>query len=128
MAVVALVTWLVTAVLGFFMLARWVAGGALRDGGASTRFAPALVFGHFLLAASGLVVWIIYLVNEAKSLAWLAFVLLVVVAVLGEVMFVRWWRGRGERTVESGLPKPVVYGHGLFAVTTAVLVLITALV
>jgi hypothetical protein len=128
MAVVALVTWLVTAVLGFFMLAKWVAAGALRDGGTPTRFAPALVFGHFLLAAAGLVVWIIFLVNEAKSLAWLAFGLLVVVAVLGDVLFVRWWRGRGESTVESGLPKPVVYGHGLLAVTTAVLVLITALI
>jgi hypothetical protein len=60
-------------------------------------------------------------------LTWVAFALLVVVAILGEVLFLRWYKGRGSGAVESGLPRPVVYTHGLFAVATVILVLLTAL-
>jgi hypothetical protein len=133
MGIAALLTWLVTAVLGFTMLGTWVARGGLRavtaSAGVTSRFAPGLVFGHFLLAAAGLVIWIVYLVTDTDTdaLAWVAFGLLVVVAIFGELLFVRWYKGRGSGTVESGLPKPVVYAHGLFAVTTVVLVLLSAL-
>jgi hypothetical protein len=131
MAIVALVTWLITAVLGSTMLYLWISKGGLQAarGGTeqSSRFAPGLVFGHFLLAAGGLIVWIVYVVADTEALTWIAFVLLVAVAVLGDLLFLRWWRGRGSGAVESGLPKPVVYTHGVFAVTTIVLVLLTAL-
>jgi hypothetical protein len=164
MAIAALLTWLVTAVLGFTMLGMWLRGGGIRaasaqsgtsasggspasaasaaSGGASTsvgasatggttatttRFAPGVVLGHFVIAAAGLLVWIWYLVTDLDALTWVAFILLVVVAVLGEVLFLRWFRNRGEATVESHLPKPVVYTHGVFAVVTAVLVLLVAL-
>lgn len=133
MGIAALITWLVTAVLGFTMLGLWVARGGLRavragaGAGAPSRFAPGLVFSHFLLAAAGLVVWIVYLVADAEALTWVAFGLLLVVAILGDVLFVRWYKGRGSGSAESGLPKPVVYAHGLFAVTTVILVLLTAL-
>jgi hypothetical protein len=85
------------------------------------------VFGHFLLAAAGLVLWIVYLVLGTEILPWVAFALLVVVAVGGDVLFLRWWRSRGEDTAESRFPRPVVYSHGLFAVATLVLVLLVAL-
>ena len=131
MAALALATWLVTAVLGFTMVGMWIARGGLRaaqaGSTATSRFAPALVFGHLLLAAAGLVVWIIYLIAKTESLTWVAFILLLVVAVLGDVLFLRWWRGRGSGAVESGLPPVVVYSHGVFAVATVVLVLLTAL-
>jgi hypothetical protein len=137
MSIAALVTWLVTAVLGFTMLGMWVSRGGLRTANAGTgasssptvpsRFAAPMVFGHFLLAAAGLVVWIVYLVVENESLPWVAFGLLVVVAVLGDVLFLRWWRSKGEDTAESRFPRPVVYTHGLFAVATVVLVLLVAL-
>jgi manganese efflux pump family protein len=131
MPVVALVTWLVTAVLGFTMLYLWISKGGLQAarGGTdrSSRFAPELVFGHFLLAAAGLIVWIVYVAADTEALTWIAFVLLIAVAVLGDLLFLRWWRGRGSDAVESGLPKPIVYTHGVFAVTTIVLVLLTAL-
>ena len=127
MAVAALITWIIAAGLGFVMLGQWVAGGGAR-GTASTTFKPALIFGHFLLAATGLIVWIIYVIAGTDALVWVAFALLVVVAVLGEVMFLRWFRGRGtSTTVESRFPLPVVYAHGLFAVTTVVLVLLIGL-
>jgi manganese efflux pump family protein len=51
----------------------------------------------------------------------------VLVAVLGDVLFFRWWRSRHEPTPESGLPVAVVYLHGLFAVATVVLVLLVGL-
>jgi hypothetical protein len=131
MAVAALVSWLVTAVLGAVMLVRWAARGGLRGSGdrsgRPTRLPPALVFGHFLLAAAGLVVWIAYLVVGGAALVWLAFGLLVLVAVLGDVMFLRWWRSRREPTPESGLPVAAVYLHGLVAVVTVVLVLLVGL-
>jgi hypothetical protein len=101
---------------------------------APTRLRPPLVFGHFGLAVAGLVVWIVYLVNDNETLAWAAFVLLVPVALLGFAMLARWVKaGDHHRTAPAGTPRPeshfplpVVVGHGLFAVTTVVLVLLTA--
>ena len=131
MAIAALVTWVVTAGLGFTMLYLWISKGgvqAARGGtGSSSRFAPGLVFGHFGLAATGLVLWIVYTITDTEALTWVAFVFLIAIAVLGDLLFLRWLRGRTSSTVESGLPKPVVYTHGLFAVTTIALVLLTAL-
>lgn len=45
-------------------------------------------------------------------------------------MFVRWLGGQRRRaadTIESRFPTAIVYGHGVLAVTTVVLVLLTAL-
>jgi hypothetical protein len=157
MEVAALVTWLVTAVGGFVLFGTWLARGGARNPAhasaaagvardaagaaglpvtAPTRLWPPLVFGHVLLAVAGLVVWIVYLVNDSEALAWTAFVLLVPVALLGLTMFTRWLQagdhrrtapvGAGARP-ESHFPLPIVIGHGLFAVTTVVLVLLTAL-
>jgi hypothetical protein len=138
MDIAALITWLVTALGGFFMLGIWISrGGLRRERGGDSRLPAPVVFGHFALAAAGLVIWIIYLVTDSDALAWTAFVLLIPVAVLGFVMFARWipvYRGRtGPSAVgptspaEGHFPVPVVAGHGLFAVVTVVLVLLTAL-
>lgn len=142
MAVAALVTWLITAAGGFYLLASWISKGGTRRPGES-RFPPALIFGHFGVAVVGLVIWIIYLFAESDALAWTALILLAVVAVLGFTMFARWvptYRARaavgsgGESSAsagggapESNFPVVVVGGHGLFAVATVVLVLLTAL-
>jgi hypothetical protein len=127
----ALVAWLVTAVGGFFLLGTWVAKGGLRppEEGGGTRLPPAALFGHFLLAAVGLLVWIAYVVSdESKGLAWTAFVILLPVAVLGFAMLLRWLAGRREAAggAEQAFPVPVVVAHGALAVTTVVLVLIAA--
>jgi hypothetical protein len=93
---------------------------------------------HFLLAAGGLVVWIIYLVADKDVLALIAFAILAVVAVLGWTMFAIWFRRRQARAggreiaapgvpAEQHFPVPVVTLHGLLAVTTVVLVLLAAL-
>jgi hypothetical protein len=126
MAVVALITWLITAAGGFVMLAGWIGRGGHRPGSGSRLGAP-MVFTHFALAAVGLVLWIIYLAADADGLAWAAFGLLLPVALLGFVMFARWLGTRGAAVPESRFPLAVVLGHGLFAATTLVLVLLTAL-
>jgi hypothetical protein len=129
MAIAALITWLVTAGGGFVMLFRWISRGGHRPGGGS-RLGSGLVYPHFLLAAAGLVVWIIYLIvdSDSDTLAWVAFVLLLPTALLGFTMFARWLGSRRTSSApESGFPMPVVLAHGLFAATTLVLVLLTAL-
>jgi hypothetical protein len=104
-----------------------------------------LIFGHFLLAASGLVVWIIYLVASTAALAWTAFIILLPVALLGFTMFFRWigvYRSSpaavssGPGTMantastvpaERSFPVPIVLLHGALAATTLVLVLLAAI-
>lgn len=134
MDIAALIAWLVTAVGGFVMLGTWIAKGGTREPGRS-RFSPGLVFGHFALAAAGLVLWIVYLVAGGAVLAWIAFVLLVPVAALGFTMLARWIPGYRARTASPGgaaapeqhFPVVVVGAHGLVAVATVVLVLLAAL-
>jgi len=138
----ALITWVLTAGGGFVLLAIWLSRGGMRQGGeGGSRIRPPLILSHFLLAATGLVIWIIYLANDSDTLAWIAFVLLAVVALLGWTMFAIWWqrrqRGRTAQeaptTVESGAPPeqrfpvPIVALHGVLAVTTVVLVFLTAI-
>jgi hypothetical protein len=126
MAVAALITWLITAAGGFAMLGLWVSRGGHRPG-SGTRLAPGLVFSHFALAVAGLVVWIVYLVADRTALAWVAFVLLLPVALLGFTMLARWIPARHASTAESRFPMPVVAAHGLFAAATLVLTLLVAL-
>jgi hypothetical protein len=126
MDIAALITWLLTATLGFVMLGIWINKGGHKAGG-GTRLAPGLVFGHFALAAIGLVLWIIYVVANESVLAWIAFVLLLVVALIGFTMFARWLPVRRADNAESRFPVAVVGGHGVLAATTLVLVLLTAI-
>jgi hypothetical protein len=134
MDIAALIAWLVTAVGGFVMLGTWIGKGGTREPGRS-RFSPALIFGHFALAAAGLVLWIVYLVAGGAALAWIAFVLLVPVAALGFTMLARWIPGYRARTTsgpggdapEQHFPVVVVGAHGLVAVATVVLVLLAAI-
>ncbi|MGP3981016.1 hypothetical protein [Streptomyces sp. KR80] len=136
MDIAALIMWVVTALGGFYMLGIWITHGGARGG--TSRLPVPVIFGHFALAAVGLVVWIIYVIADETALAWTAFGLLVPVALLGFTMLARWipvYQGRattpaeGEQAApaEKHFPVPVVAGHGLSAVTTVVLVLLTAL-
>jgi len=134
----ALITWVLTAGGGFVLLATWLARGGMRQGREpGTRIRPALILSHFLLAATGLLLWIIYLVTDSDALAWIALVLLAIVAILGWTMFAIWYqrrqRGRVAEAVDPGTPAeqhfpvPIVALHGVLAVTTVVLVFLTAI-
>jgi len=133
----ALITWIITAGGGFVLLAVWLKRGGMRQGGASgSRIRPPLIMSHFLLAAGGLVLWIVYLAVDSDVLAWIAFAALAVVAALGFTMFGIWLRRRQVRTgavaeaadapAEQHFPVPVVALHGLLAATTLVLVFLAA--
>ena len=130
----ALITWVLTAGGGFVLLSIWLARGGMKSQAAGNRIKPPLIMSHFLLAATGLVLWIIYVVNDSSTLAWIAFVLLLVVALLGFTMFPIWLRRRragvGAATTdtpaEQHFPIAIVGLHGLLAATTLVLVLLAA--
>ncbi|WP_062987577.1 hypothetical protein [Nocardia anaemiae] len=133
MGIAALILWLLTATGGFVLLGTWIAKGGARQPNTSHLPAP-VVFGHFLLAVAGLVVWIIYLAVDNDALAWVAFVLLIPVALLGFAMLLRWLPVYRAHTAtetpepaERHFPVAIVGGHGVLAVTTVVLVLLTAL-
>ena len=134
----ALIAWIVTAGGGFILLSIWLMRGGMRQQEAGSRIRPPLILSHFLLAAGGLVLWIIYLVADKDALSWIAFVILAIVAVLGWTMFAIWLRQRQARgggtaiaapdvAAEQHFPVSVVALHGLLAVTTVLLVLLTAL-
>lgn len=138
----ALVLWVITALGGFGLLGIWLRrGGPRRSKQPGRRIRPPLIFGHMLLAATGLVLWIIYLAADSKGIAWAAFVLLLIVAGLGFGMFALWLQRRqsrgvgrpplasaeGDEPAEQHFPVAVVGAHGLLAATTLVLVLLAAL-
>jgi hypothetical protein len=54
------------------------------------RLRAPVVFGHAGLAVTGLGVWFIYIYVDIGRLAWIAILILVLVAILGAVMFTRW--------------------------------------
>ena len=91
MRTAGLVAWCLTALLGLYLLRTWIVNGGLRGRrtGRPSRFAPALILGHGGLAATGLAVWVGFLVVGAEPLAWLALAILVPVAALGSTMFVK---------------------------------------
>ena len=124
----ALILWIATAAGGFVLLAIWLRGGGMqqRERG---RIRPALVLSHFALAATGLVLWIVYVANGSGTVAWVAFALLLVVALIGFAMFGIWAAQRSKRDtapVEQRFPTAIVGLHGLAAATTLVLVLLAA--
>jgi hypothetical protein len=83
LAFVTLITWLIDAGSGGYMLRTWIARGGLRRQRASDRLAPRVVFGHFGMATTGLLVWLSYLATGWIVLAWLAVGLLMLVIGLG---------------------------------------------
>lgn len=139
----ALIAWVATAGGGFVLLASWLSRGGLQQADRpGSRIRPPLILSHFLLAATGLVLWIIYIATDSDTLAWIAFVLLAIVAALGFTMFAIWYQrrqrgpvaatgvtgnpGSSETPPEQHFPVPIVGLHGLLAVVTVVLVFLTA--
>jgi hypothetical protein len=126
----ALIAWLVTALGGAGLGCLWARGGGpAQAGGIRT---PRL-FLHAGLAASGLAVWIVFLVEGSRVFAWIGVALLVAVALIGTSMAVIWLRGKAAPTAptelpaEASFPLPVVLAHGALGATTLLLSLLAAL-
>jgi hypothetical protein len=133
----ALISWIATAGGGFILLTIWLRRGGMRQRETGGQIPPPLILSHFALAATGLVLWIIYLAADSDALAWIAFAILLVVALLGWTMFAIWYRRRQARAAgtsgstpgvpaEQHFPIPVVAVHGLLAVTTVILVFLAS--
>jgi manganese efflux pump family protein len=176
MDIAALIAWLVTAAAGGYLLGSWLShGGTLRSRVGGTGSPPAVIIGHFGLALTGLVIWVVYLVVGWAALAWTAVGMLLLVAGLGmsaltiglpglprlpglpnrPVLAVASTAATGAATtgaattgaaaadsagasavaassdpapsVKRDLSPLIVVGHGAFAVTTMLLVLLAAL-
>ena len=140
MAVGALVMWVLTAGGGFILLATWLGRDGMRQRRRG-RIRPPLILGHFLLAAAGLVLWILYVATDDDAFAWAALAALGIVALLGFTMFGVWAKqrqspearaaqpapGEPSEPAEQHFPVPIVALHGLAAVVTVVLVLLATL-
>jgi hypothetical protein len=144
MPLAALLTYLVTATAGLYLLTIWLIEYDQEfQTAAATRLPVPVIGAHALLAVTGLAVWGVYLLTDRSRLAWAAVLILVLVAVLGFTMAIRWIkvyrtnaapagrRAPARPTVntvppERHFPVPVVIGHGVFAVATLTLVLLTA--
>ncbi len=141
MSVAALVTWMITILGGLILLVVWIIEYDREfQSAAATRLPVPVISAHALLGMGGLELWVVYLLFGEERLAWAAVAVLGTVAVLGLIMAARWIRvyrafaAPGPsltRTIsvpaERNFPLPVVIAHGLLAVTTLVLVLLTAL-
>lgn len=141
MSVAALFTWLAAISAGLVLLVIWIIEYDREfQSAAATRLPVPVISAHALLGMVGLMLWIAYLLLDQQRLAWVAIADLVIVAVLGLVMAARWIRvyrayaDPGPSFTRSNLappersfPLPVVVTHGLLAVTTVVLVLVSAL-
>jgi manganese efflux pump family protein len=86
-----LLSWIFTAGIGAYMLRSLVAHGALRrqrtvrDG-----LSPRVLYGHFSLALSGLVVWAAFMATGWGPLAWVAVALLTPAIGLGICTVTLW--------------------------------------
>ncbi|MEU4228127.1 hypothetical protein AB0F17_27870 [Nonomuraea sp. NPDC026600] len=128
MGLITAVTWLFTALVGIYLLYLWLSGGGLRQQATKvTRFPVTLIFSHPVLALSALTCWMAFLITGSRLLAWTAFGVLAVAALLGFTMFTRWLgTGRHARGAERRFPLLAVLLHGVAGVATFVLVLLTA--
>jgi hypothetical protein len=108
-----LISWLVTASIGAFMLRSWLArGGLRRERARAGGLPPPLIFGHAGLALTGLLVWSVYVATGVKAVAWTAVGVLMVVVGLGLSTVTLWTpypaRKPGERRAPSPWDEPAV--------------------
>jgi hypothetical protein len=144
MRFIALLVWFITALGGLYMLAVWlIENDATRQDSATSRLPLPVIVSHVFLAVSGLVVWVVYLLLDRPALAWASVGILAAIATIGLAMFARWipvYRTPvavggpqepappvKEVPAEGNFPLFIVVAHGAFAVSTVVLVVLTAL-
>lgn len=157
MDILALLTWITTVAFGLYLLTIWlIEYDSEFQSATATRLPVPVISGHVLLAASGLVVWVIFLIYDKHEMAWIALAILGCAATLGAVMAMRWGavyrskraailalrategqpdevraRAAARLAVDLGPPErnfplTVVIAHGTFAVITVTLVVLTA--
>ncbi len=130
-AIAALVSLVISAVIGVVMLLRW-------------RRAvppPPTAFIHLTSATAGLALWITYLsTDRPAALAWVTFGMLIITNGLGDILLTSGWRARRAKTghgsavldyfraareVASGR-RPAAMAHAFLAPAILALVLVSA--
>jgi manganese efflux pump family protein len=135
----ALVSWLLTAASGGYLLAGWLSHGGMRRQRTSTAgLPPAVVLSHVTLAASGLVVWIGYLITSWTPAAWIAVGMLMPVVGLGISTLllaapdagpdadIRAAAAGSAALARRGVPVVMIAAHGVLATLTLLLALLAA--
>jgi hypothetical protein len=91
MSIVALITWIMAAACGLFLVSIWLIEYDKEfQTAARTRLPPLVLASHVTAAAGGLVIWVAWLIFGAHNLAWFAVLALVLAATLGGFMAIRW--------------------------------------
>jgi hypothetical protein len=135
----ALSTWVATVFTGLILLLYWlIAYDRSFRSVAETRLPLPVISTHALLGLGGLLLWGLYAYNDEDRLAWASIADLAVVVTLGLIMAVRWIGVyRSSAAPGSGLmempavpperhfPRPVILIHGLCALATVALVVVT---
>jgi len=71
LTVVTLISWLLTAGIGAYMLGTWIASGGVSKQRANREgLSPTVVLGHASLATTGLALWAAYTLTRWAPLAW----------------------------------------------------------
>ena len=140
MAGTALALWSLTILGGSYMFVMAMGLGRPPGTAAHSRWPTWLMFLHGGSAVGGAGVWIGYMVTREQWVAWASFVILLLVAGLGDVLFVTWFKdrravARAERggevervpdRVPRNIPPPVV-GQRMAQVDTDATVPVTEL-
>jgi len=91
MAIAAMIAWVVTASIGFYMLRTWVTrGGLRRQRSTGVGVPPAVVFGHASAALTGLAVWLGFVDTGLVLLAWLGVAVVTGALALGACTVTLW--------------------------------------
>jgi|HubBroStandDraft_1064217.scaffolds.fasta_scaffold81152_2 hypothetical protein len=105
---------------------RWRPGPGGRAGEPGAGF----IVGHFGLALGGLVLWIAFVVTGLAALAWIAVVLVVIIASLGMAVLAAALPEPSRDAAAADLrrlPVTVIASHGVLATLTILLVVLAAL-
>ncbi len=101
-----LISWLVTASLGGFMLRTWLArDGLRRERSRAGGLPPQLIFGHAAGAITGLLAWAGYVATGARPFAWTAVGLLVIAVGLGLCTVTLWTPYPARRPGDWRIPR-----------------------
>ncbi len=105
MRAATLVSWLVTASLGAFMLRTWLVRDGLRSERAKAGgLPPQLIFGHAAAALTGLLAWVVFVASGARPFAWAGVGLMMAAVGLGLCTVTLWTPYPARKPGESREP------------------------
>jgi len=143
--------WFVTAAVGSYLLAGWLAAGGLGRRRPAASLVPVTVLSHVGLAVAGLGLWVGFVITGTRVLAWVGVGLIVLIAGLGMGALSAALPEPGQSaspagsgsagpdpvarvqpqadpgSSKAGTPVAVIAVHGMLATATILLVLLAAI-